>query len=90
MNAEGVFFNINGTNKMRLFIQRNGQPVIICEGQPTIELGSNFKITNGDVMIETGTVINDWKVNGDLKVGGYTFQPRNLTINGNTYTLLGT
>ena len=90
ISSSGIDFDYGGTNKMRLFVQRSGEPILICEGQPTIELGSNFKVINGSLSITTGTVTGDWQINGDVKVGGYTFSPRNLTIDGNTYTILGT
>ena len=85
----------NGTNKVNIFIQHNNEPVIRVHDNPLVEFGDGnnpeFVFFNHKLTVKDEDITGELNVDSGatFKVHGYTFQPINLTINGNTYTLLG-
>lgn len=85
----------NGVNKINIFIQHDNEPVIRVHDDPLVEFGDEnnpeFVFFNHELTVKDEDITGELNVNSGatFKVHGYTFQPINLTINGNTYTLLG-
>ena len=85
----------NGVNKINIFIQHNNEPVIRVHDNPLVEFGDEnnpeFVFFNHKLTVKDEDITGKLNVDSGatFKVHGYTFQPINLTINGNTYTLLG-
>lgn len=73
INSDGIFLNdSSGNNAIRMFVQQNGTPVIVAEGQPLVEFGQLFKIFNGAFTVTNQTISNS------LKLGTAT-----INMNGN-------
>lgn len=85
----------NGANKVNMFIQHDNEPVIRIHNNPLVEFGDGnnpeFVFFNHELTVKDEDITGELNVDSGatFKVHGYTFQPINLTINGNTYTLLG-
>ena len=73
INSDGIFLNdSSGNSAIRMFVQQNGTPVIVAEGQPLVEFGQLFKIFNGALTVTNQTISNS------LKLGTAT-----INMNGN-------
>lgn len=73
INSDGIFLNdSSGNSAIRMFVQQNGTPVIVAEGQPLVEFGQLFKIFNGAFTVTNQTISNS------LKLGTAT-----INMNGN-------
>ena len=73
INSDGIFLNdSSGNSAIRMFVQQNGTPVIVAEGQPLVEFGQLFKIFNGALTVTNQTI------NNSLKLG-----PATINMNGN-------
>lgn len=73
INSDGIFLNdSSGNSAIRMFVQQNGTPVIVAEGQPLVEFGQLFQIFNGALTVTNQTISNS------LKLGTAT-----INMNGN-------